>query len=322
VKSLALVMTVLLLTVLGIAQTVPAQTPGRSAEFKAGIDVVSLNILVTDQRRHLVAGLGREDFAIFEDGVAQDVEYFAESRVPLDLALVLDVSASMAGQMKIVQDAAVGFVKALDADDRAAVVTFNDVVRELQGFTGDTNQLEAAIRRMKPSGSTALRTAVYIALRRCAKRSEDLPDVRRQAIVVLSDGDDTSSSVDSEQLLDAAKRSGVAIYPIAIKPRPESSQVVIGLNRPEYELRALAQETGGRVFFPQRFEELAGVYEEITSELGNQYSLGYVSRNQQRDGKFRRVSVKIATRPDAVARARSGYFAQSEPRPAWRADTR
>ena len=137
-------------------------------------------------------------------------------------------------------------------------------------------------------------------------------EVRRQAIVVLSDGEDTSSLLPFEEVLDLAKRSETAIYAIGLKG--DEGSAARGFKEAEFVMRQFAQETGGRAFFPNQISELADIYGQISDELSSQYTVGYTSRNQRRDGAWRRVVVRIG-RPNTIARTKLGYFAPSPVRP-------
>ena len=286
----------------------PAQ---QAPSFRAGIDVVSLNVTVTDSAGRYLTDLHNDDFSVFEDGVKQDVMLFSRTNLPIALALLLDTSASMETRLPVAQEAAAGFARRLRPQDLAEIVSFDSRVTVLQTFTGSAGELEQAIRKTSAGGSTSLHNAVYIALkdlRKVVARSAD--DVRRQAIVVLSDGEDTSSLLPFEEVLDLAKRSETAIYAIGLKGDEGSTASGRGFKEAEFVMRQFAQETGGRAFFPNQISELANIYGQISDELSSQYTVGYTSRNQRRDGAWRRVVVRVA-RPNVTARTKLGYFAPS-----------
>jgi len=275
--------------------------------FRAAVEMVSLNVTVTDQQNHYLTDLSQQDFTILEDGAKQDITYFNRTTLPIALSLLMDTSASMEQRLSIAQEAAVGFARKLRPQDLAQVVDFDTRVEILQDFTSDSASLEKAIRATQAGGSTSLYNALYISLKELAKikpKSED--DVRRRAVVVLSDGEDTSSLVTFDEVLDQAKRSGTTIYTIGLQS--PTGGVSKGFKEAEFVLRQLAQETGGRPFFPQRAEDLAGIYGVIADELASQYTLGYASTNGKRDGSWRRVSVQIE-RPGTTARTKRGYYA-------------
>lgn len=282
----------------------PSQPP---PSFRAGVDVVFLNVTVTDGTARYLTDLEADDFSVFEDGVKQDVMLFSRTNLPIALALLLDTSASMEGKLPVAQEAAVGFARCLRSQDLAEIVSFDSRVVLLQRFTNSAAELEQAIRRTSPGGATSLHNAVYIALKDLKKvMATSADEVRRQAIVVLSDGEDTSSLLPFEEVLDLAKRSETAIYAIGLNGNDGSSGR--GFNEAEFVLRQFAKETGGRAFFTNQASELATVYEQISDELSSQYTVGYTSRNPRRDGAWRRVVVQVG-RPNAIARTKLGYFA-------------
>jgi len=283
----------------------PPQTP-----FRTAVDLVSLNVTVTEGTGKYVTDLSAQDFAVFEDGVKQDVTFFTRTNLPIALALLIDTRASMENKLPTAQEAAIGFAKRLRPQDLAEVVDFDSRVVVLQSFSNSLAELEQAIRKTSAGGSTSLYNAVYIALKDLKKivaKSSD--DIRRQAIVVLSDGEDTSSLLPFEEVLDLAKRSETAIYSIGLRAGEGTSGVSAkGFKEAEFVMRQFSQETGGRSFFPNQLSDLAGIYGQISDELSSQYTVGYTSKNPKRDGSWRRVVVR-ATRPNLTARTKLGYFA-------------
>ena len=287
---------------------VHAQTPGRQEPqiFRSNVDVVSLSVTVVDTENHYVTDLAESDFSVFEDGAKQDLIYFNRSSLPIALSLLIDTSASMENRLQIAQEAAIGFAKKLRPQDFAQVVDFDSRVEITQDFTNSVPDLERAIRSTMAGGSTSLHNAIYISLKELAKlKAKSQDDVRRRAIVVLSDGEDTSSLVTYEEVLDLAKRSETALYTIGLQPREAPTSK--GFREAEFVLRQLAQQTGGRAFFITRVEDLKDVYGQISDELSSQYTVGYASKNSRRDGAWRRVVVQIA-RGGAVARTKRGYY--------------
>jgi Ca-activated chloride channel family protein len=285
---------------------VAAQQPPGGPSFRTGVDVVSLNVTVTDSGRY-VTDLEPQDFQVYEDGVQQDVTFFSRTNLPIALSLLLDTSASMEDKLETAQEAAIGFARSLRAQDTASVIDFDSRVEILQPFTSEIDRLDRAIRRTAAGGSTSLYNALYISLKDLKKqKATNSEEIRRQAIVVLSDGEDTSSLITFEEVLDLAKRSETAIYAIGL--RSKEPVVSRGFREAEFVLRQLAQETGGRVFFPSAVTELGGIYGQIAEELSSQYTLGYTSKNPRRDGMWRRVVVRLS-RPNVTARAKQGYYA-------------
>jgi VWFA-related protein len=289
------------------AQTSPSSAADRQRpSFRSGIDIVSLNVTVTDASSHYVTDLTESEFSVFEDGVKQDITFFSRRQQPIALSLLLDSSASMEQHLGTLQIAATNFIRKLKPNDIAQVIDFDSRVEIRQGFTGNQADLQAAIEQMNAGGSTSLHNAIYIALKELRKvKAVSEEDVRRQALIVFSDGEDTSSLVSFEEVLDLAKRSETAIYAIALRGNDVQAK---GFREAEFVMRTLAQETGGRAFFPARIEDLAGVYAQIADELASQYTLGYVSANTRRDGAWRRLVVQVS-RANITPRTKKGYYA-------------
>jgi len=284
-----------------------------TATFRSGVDLVALNVVVTDSDKKYVTGLAPADFAVYEDGVQQEVSFFGASGVPLDLAILLDTSASMTGKMGIVQQAATGFLSTLRSGDRTMIVDIKDATKVLFPLGDDLGGARAAIMSTVPQGGTALYNGAYLTLKELVKQRRANTEVRRQAIVVLTDGDDTASLVSYDDLMDVAKQSGIGIYTITLRSKFLVTQAQQRghsyFSQSEFGMKALAQETGARSFFPTDVSELSGVYSAIAEELATQYALGYSSKNPKIDGAYRRVIVRVTDRPGAQTRTRAGYLA-------------
>ena len=280
--------------------------PPQPPTFRAGVDVVSLNVTVSDRDGRFVTGLAPEEFLVYEDGVLQEITFFSRRQLPIALALLIDTSASMDERMTTAQTAAIGFARRLRPEDLAEVIDFDNRVDILQTFTNDLDKLELAIRQTSAGGSTSLYNALYTSLRELARAPLSVEEIRREAIIVLSDGEDTSSVVAYEEVLELAKRSETSIYTIGLKSEDDGSRT--GFREADFVLRQLAQETGGRSFFPDTADELGQIYEQISDELSSQYSLGYSSANPLRNGRWRRLVVRVE-REELTARTKQGYYA-------------
>jgi Ca-activated chloride channel homolog len=285
--------------------------------FRTGVELVALTVTVTDVDRGLVSGLSADDFQVFEDGVQQPVTFFGMATVPLDLALLVDGSASMRNTLPLAREAAAGLLETLRPGDRASLVEFRNTVRVTQTQTAETASVVTALNAMTASGGTSLYNALYVTLRDFQLQARDDGDIRRRAIVVLSDGEDTGSLIGFDEVLDLARRSGVTIYAVALKDQAQIARQRAQqngrrfLSRADYAMRALAEETGARAFFPDAPTDLQSVYDSIAAELASQYALGYVSRNPVRNGAWRRLLVRIANATKIRPRTRAGYFAEA-----------
>jgi VWFA-related protein len=297
----------LLLVALAVPVTTRAQGRVQPPSFGTGIEIINLSLSVTDARSNFVTDLQQGDFAVFEDGIRQELSLFTHENLPISLVLMLDTSASMEDKLPTAQAAAIRFTKTLRTQDVAQVVQFNDRSTTLQAFTNDQAALEAAIRRTEAAGPTALHNALYVALKDLS-RDKDPRELRRRAVVLLSDGEDTASLVSDEQVLELARKSEINIYAISLRAkRPQERGQAF--SQAEYLVNALTRDTGGHAYFPTSIDELDSVYDRIAEELRTLYSVGYVSSNARRDGKWRRIVVRVPEREGITIRHKLGYYA-------------
>jgi Ca-activated chloride channel family protein len=327
VKCVAVAPALLLLVVSSLAaqhpssnevrpRQLPASPEVETGVFRTSANLVPLNVTVTDTNKQFVRGLTANDFTVLEDGVPQQVKFFEATDVPLDLIILLDTSSSMSDKMDVVHEAAVGFLRTLRPGDRGAVVAFADTAQIVQALTADREALEAGVRSTVARGATALHNAIYVSLRQFGHGSRPEGALRRQAIAVLSDGEDTSSLVTFDDVLAVARKSGVGIYPIALQSKYAASRLASSGQRryyseSEYSMRMLAQETGAQAFFPLQITELKGIYAVIAQELSSQYSIAYAPNNSRLDGRYRRIVVRVDARPELKLRTRAGYLADA-----------
>ena len=290
-----------------IAAAFAAALTAQGQRIRSGVELVSLNVTVTEGggAGKYLTDLTEEEFEVYEDGAKQKVTFFSRTLQPISLALLLDTSASMEERMTVAQEAAIGFARQLRKEDQAEVIDFDSQVRILSPFTNDSAALEKAIRTTSPNGSTSLYNAIYISLKELKKvKAVATSDIRRQAIVLLSDGDDTSSLIEFEEVLDLAKRSETVIYAIGLRQGELARRE---FKEAEFVLKQLANETGGRAYFVSDARELQKIYQSIWDELSSQYSIAYSSGNPKRDGAWRRIQVRLL-RPNASARTKQGYY--------------
>jgi Ca-activated chloride channel family protein len=327
------------------SQQTPAQTPapdaqqGKQTEEQVDEDeVVRINaaevllpVTVRDASGALVAGLGRKDFKIFEDGREQPLSDLSLRQVPVDVALLVDASSSVAESFEDFRRAAEEFAGRVSAEDRFCLVKFDDRVELLLDWSRSRLQLRRALNRLTTGVFTRFNDALLLSAREQFQKNE-----RRRALVVLSDGIDSNRGTASyDAALRALLEAQVNVYCIAntriertrkraeldsLLAGPDSSvrfnQLRIGdlreslrvLDASERNLEALTRTTGGRLYRPEGFDALGGVYAEIADELRHQYALYYTPTNPTRDGRFRRVRVELPGRDYEVS-TRSGYYA-------------
>ena len=282
------------------AQT-PASPPPKPFSFEVAVDVVSVTVVVYDKAGHPIHGLGPSDITVLEDGVPQEVSYFKEAKggeekIPLSVVLVLDASGSMKQNMPFLQEAAGGFVRKLEDVDTALVVSFNESIKGSAEFTGDDERLEQFVEGLQAWGGTSLYDAIQYSLDRIKGQAG------RKALIVFSDGDDTTSSIKESDVIDIARSVEATIYTIGIQGGGPG-----GGAAPRGFLKKIAAETGGEFFFPDRVGDLLRVFAEISEELHNHYLLSYTPKRTP-DGTWRSIQVKL-DRKDAQVRLRKGYFA-------------
>jgi VWFA-related protein len=273
------------------------------------VDVVSVTAVVHDKAGRFVRGLGPGDVEVLEDHVPQEVSYFREAagtsaeRIPLSVALVLDCSGSMRHNMRFLQEAALTFVNRLEEVDSALVVSFNESIKGSAEFTADSGRLEQFVEALEAWGGTSLYDAIHYGL----GRIKDQPG--RKAVIVFSDGADTTSSMKEQEVIDYARSVEATVYSVGI--RGESGLLA---RSPRGFLRRIAQETGGAYFFPDKVGELIKIFAGISDELHNHYLLAYTPRRPP-DGTWREIEVRLRDRKDAGVRVRKGYFAVKRRRP-------
>jgi VWFA-related protein len=278
--------------------------PVKPFTVEVDVDVVSVTAVVFDKSGRFVRGLGPRDVELLEGGVRQEVSYFREAssrgdtaeRVPLSVVLVLDTSGSMSENIRFLREAVLNFVYKLEEVDTALVVSFNESVKGSAEFTGDVDRLERFVEGLQAWGGTSLYDAIHYSL----GRIKDQPG--RKALIVFSDGADTTSSMEDKEVVDYARAVEATVYSIGFK-----GSGGLMSSSPRGFLRKIANETGGQYFAPDKVGELIKVFNAISEELKNHYLLAYTPKRAA-DGTWREISLKV-NRPDTEVRVRKGYFA-------------
>lgn len=296
----ALVSALTVTAALGADDTMPPR-------LKSGVEVVALTVTVQSHDGSFPGNLGVDDFAVFENGVRQTIAFFDRGTVPVDLALLVDSSASMSQVLPSVKHAASTLIESLTASDRASVMTFGGVMRQSSSFTTNHEVLLDAVRDMTAAGTTPLFDAIYVALRSFsgAKSSGDL---KRRAIVIFTDGDDTASLTTYDTVLQTAREAGIAVYTVMLKSINQTLNARSTQN--DFQMRRLAEETGARAMVALEESHLDSLYRSIANELAHQYSLGYVPISALTKNQFARIAVSVPGK-NFVVRTRSGYLARN-----------
>lgn len=295
----------------------PQQSDQRQKGYTIGVnvDLVVVHASVYDKSGHFVGGLKKENFKLFEDGVAQTINSFSQEDVPVSMGILIDTSGSMRNKIEMVSKAALAFIRASNPEDQVFLLGFNHEVELLEDYTNDLDLISDTLDNIIVTGGTALYDAVYLAVQKAQKGVKP-----KKAIVVITDGEDRDSYYKLDELLAKVQESDVQIYCVGfLNQAPEKGLFGrFSKTAPEKAREALqeiADETGGKAFFPQKVSEINVVVSEIAHELRNQYSIGFLSSNTQKDGSWRRVKLVLegVNAPAYHVRNRTGYFAPKLP---------
>jgi Ca-activated chloride channel family protein len=314
----------------------PATPPAQSQEPRPGapqttipvqVNLVDVLFTVLNRRNKLVPDLEKGDFKIFDDKSPQEIRYFSkQTDLPLRIGMLLDTSNSIRDRIKFEQDASVNFLFSVlrRNKDEAFVMTFDDEPQILQPFTSDAPALRDQIVRTRAGGGTAIYDAIYEA---CVKELShpprppgDQPDVVRRVMILISDGEDNLSTHTRTDAIEMAQRTSVVIYTISTStqwvslsetdPGKTSNRKYL-LTDGDKILQELADETGGRSFYPYHVDDLDQSFQDIGDELRNQYSIAYIPTNYVVDGRYHRLRIELPEHKGYQIRSRRGYYARA-----------
>jgi Ca-activated chloride channel homolog len=284
--------------------------PSPRADIRVDSTLVLIPVTVTDPYNRFVTGLDKENFKLFEDKKEQDIVQFSSEDAPLSIGVVFDCSGSMGPKLEKSRQAVTQFFHTANPEDEFFLVQFNDNAELVQPFTRNLEEIQNRLTFTQSRGRTALLDAVYLALHEMKKAKNP-----RKALLLISDGGDNSSRYTENEIKNLVKEADVQIYaigiyePIGSRTRTPEEMAGPGL------LTEIAEQTGGRQYAVENLAELADIAAKIGVELRNQYILGYAPHNQDRDGKYRRVEVKLNQPrglPPLRAFWRHGYYAPPE----------
>jgi Ca-activated chloride channel family protein len=282
----------------------------QTSRFNVDTTLVLIPANVTDPLNRFVLGLQKQDFHLFEDGDEQTISHFSGEDTPLSVGLVFDISGSMDIKLETSRQAAVQFVKTMNPQDEAFLVEFSDRADLVTRFTSQIDDIQNQLRSVKPGGLTALLDAVEMALHEMKKAKNP-----RKAILVISDGGDNHSRYSASEIQSLVREADVQIYAMGVF----EPMIFLGMPKEEISgprlLSQIAEQTGGRAFAASNPNDLPSVAARIGIELRNQYVLAYSPKNQNLDGKYRRVEVRVTPPPGLPplkVRWRLGYYAPSQ----------
>lgn len=262
--------------------------------------IVIMNASILDREGRHVSGLKKEQFSIYENGVKQEIEFFAAEETPFAAVILLDTSGSMDQQISVARAAAIRFLDGLRTDDQAALYRFDSKVALVQDFSNSRDVTER-IFDLRSYGMTVLNDAIF----KAAEALRDRPEPRK-AIIVLSDGADTMSGRSADAALKAALAVNAVIYTVDMASPNLSAKDKISAAA---SLRRFAERSGGTFIESPGGARLREAFERIVNELGTQYTLGFSPKNNKKDGKWRSLELRVS-RPDLTIRTRKGYHAE------------
>jgi Ca-activated chloride channel homolog len=288
-----------------------AQSPNpTSADMRVDSTLVLVPVTVTDARHRYVLGLEQRNFKILEDGVEQQIKQFSGEDAPLSVGFIVDISGSIGSKIDLCRQAVVQFLKTMNIQDEAFLVTFGDHAQVIAPLTRDTDKMANKLMTVPTGGMTALFDGVFAGLHEMEKALNP-----RKTLVVISDGGDNNSAFSAKEVLQKALESGVQIYAMGVFEPVGPLGLSLEEQRGPRLLSNISEQTGGRAFAASRMDQLPEVASRIAVELRNQYMLAFSPLNQAKDGTYRKLEVRL-TEPAGItglaARWRLGYYAPAQ----------
>ncbi|MGB8472741.1 MAG: VWA domain-containing protein [Candidatus Acidiferrum sp.] len=305
-------------------QVAPEKSPQKIVQV---VNLVDVLFTVLNRRNKLVPDLQKQDFEVFDDKLPQEIRFFSkQSDLPLRIGMLVDTSNSIRDRIKFEQDASINFLFSVlrHGRDEAFLMTFDDEPEVLQPFTSDAGLLRDQILQTRAGGGTAVYDAIYDAcknqLSHPPRPPGDQPDVVRRVMILISDGDDNLSNHTRSEAIEMAQRTSVVIYTISTSTQwiqlsqtnPDKlADRKTHLTEGDKILQDLADETGGRAFYPYHVDDLDQSFQDIGDELRNQYSIAYIPTNYVLDGRYHRIKIEVRNHKGDQVRARRGYYARA-----------
>jgi len=289
--------------VLAVSVVLAQQETG--AIFRADTRLVVCHTTVVDKSGHLVTNLSQDAFTVMENGVPQSVKVFRREDVPVSMGLIIDNSGSMRDKRTKVEAAALALVRDSNPDDEVFIVNFNDEAfldnPHGKDFTTNIKEMEEALTRIDSRGGTAMRDAIRMSIDHVKEKAHK----DKKVLVVVTDGNDNSSVVSLENLVKASQQSEVLVYGVGLLGDEERREA----QRAQRALKALAEATGGEVFFPKDVADVDKIAHQVARDIRNQYTIEYSPSNTAMDGTFRQIKIAVKAPGNPSVRTRSGYYA-------------
>jgi len=274
------------------------------SRIRMNVDMVLVPVTVTDPMNRLVTGLEEQDFQVFENNSGQTISTFASEDAPVSIGIIFDLSGSMTSKLIRARESILQFIKTANPQDEFFVIGFNDRPELIEDFTNSVEDIQARLATVHSGHRTALLDAIYFGLAKMKDATHE-----RKALLVVSDGGDNRSRYTEGEVRAQVRESDTEMYSIGIF---DLSAATTEERAGPQLLDELSEETGGRLFRVDDLAEMGDIAEKISTELRNQYVIGYRPRDLTRDGKWRKVKVKVnppAGLPPLTVHARTGYYA-------------
>jgi Ca-activated chloride channel homolog len=297
--------TVFLVFFYSVVVQAQALSSRQNEPLKIDVNLVLVNASISDSRGRMITGLQQKNFQLWEDKVEQNIEYFSSEDTPVSIGLIFDATGSMLDNFSAARDAAATFLKGGNLEDEYFLVTFSEAPRLVADFTTDISRLQTNLLFTPAKGLTPLFDAVYLGLENMRHANN-----KRKALLLITDGQDNHSRYSFEDVKAFVKEQDVQIFAIGIVN--PSGELALGETGRSI-IEDLVQITGGQAFFPDSVDQLEDVCRKISSELRSQYVLGYHSTNEVKDGKWRKIHLKVNP-PKGLSgllvHEKSGYYAE------------
>jgi Ca-activated chloride channel family protein len=275
--------------------------------LKVAVDLVLVPVTITDPMNRLVTGLEKQNFQLFEGSSAQEIKSFSSEDAPVSLGVIFDSSGSMSSKMERAKDAVSEFFKTANPQDEFFMITFSDEPEEVSDFTSSVEEIQGKLMYAVPRRRTALLDAIYMGVTKMRQAR-----YAKKALLIISDGGDNHSRYTENEIKALVKEADVMVYAIGLYDRYfPTEEERLG----PHLLGEISELTGGRAFTVENPNDLADVATKIGVELRNQYVLGYRPSKVVRDGKWRKIKVKLLPPkglPPLRVYARTGYYAPEE----------
>lgn len=290
------------------------QKPAQKPSFRAEVDQVVVYASVYDDKGNLVTELSEEDFEIYEDRVQQQLTSFGRAEVPSTIGIVVDSSGSMKGKQGLVNQAIHLFLELNNPQNELFLIKFDDEVSLEEEFTYEPADIQDSLDNILVRGGTAFYDAISLSIAKAEEGHEP-----KKVVIVFTDGEDKDSYYTQEEVLEQVRESETQVFVVAFLDEELKEGGFFGIfkserNKLQNQIRAIAEETGGKAFFPEKIEELEKIFGSIAYELKNQYRLAYISDQSKKDGSWHRIDVRVkdAKKKELKVRAKKGYYSREE----------